>query len=148
MAIIQAVTTSFTQQLLQAGHNFSEVGGDTYKLALYSSSADLGPQTTVYTSTGEISVDGYTAGGATLTNLGVSSAGTTGFASFDNVTWSGAIVAAGALIYNVSSVAFPNASVCVLSFGMTRYHVSGTFTVSFPANNNTNAIIRINAPLA
>lgn len=149
MAIIQAVTSSFLGQLLQGLHDFSDTGGNNYKIALYGSSADLGPQTTAYTATGEISATGYTAGGAALTNLGVASAGTVGYTSFSPVTWTSSdITAYGALIYGTDIAGATNASVMVLSFGMSRASVGGSFAITFPTNNNTDAILRINAPLA
>jgi hypothetical protein len=148
MPIIQAVTSSFCQQLLQGLHDFSDTGGNNYRIALYGSSADLGPQTTAYTSTGEVSASGYTAGGASLTNLGVASAGTVGYTSFATVTWTSEINASGALIYGTDISGATNASVMVLSFGMNRGSVAGVFTITFPTNNSTSAILRINAPLA
>lgn len=148
MAIIQSITTSFVSQLLQGLHDFSDTGGNNYKIALYGSSADLGPQTTAYTSTGEVSASGYTAGGTALSNLGVASAGTVGYTSFSTVTWTSEITAYGALIYGTDISGATNASVMVLSFGMSRASVGGVFTITFPTNNNTNAILRINAPLA
>ena len=136
------MTTSFCQGLLQGVHNFDS---HVFKIALYDGdAADLGQSTTAYTATGEISATGYTAGGQALTNLGTSSSGTTGFASFSTVSWTGdGIISAGALIYN-SSVG-GNPSVCVLSFGIPRYPVSGVFTITFPNNDAQNAIIRVNA---
>ena len=136
------MTTTFCKGLLQGVFNFDS---HVFKIALYDGSvASLDQSTTAYTTTGEISATGYTAGGQALTNVGVSSNGTTGFASFQPVTWTGnGIVASGALIYD--STAVGNPSVCVLSFGLPRYAVLGAFTITFPNNDSQNAIIRVNA---
>ena len=70
MAITQAVCTSFKQEILVEGHNFTATTGDTFKIALYSSSATLGASTTAYSSTNEVSDSGtYTAGGGSLTSV-------------------------------------------------------------------------------
>lgn len=148
MAITQAICASFKSELLQAVHDFGDnsvyppAGGDTFKLALYTSSANLSSATTVYSSTNEASGTGYTPGGATLTNLGVSLSGTTAYLSFDNYTWTTATIsAAGALIYNASQ---GNKAVAVLSFGATYSSTAGNFTITFPANTSTTAVIILN----
>ena len=142
MAITQALASSFKQELLQGVHNFSASTGDTFKIALYTSSATLSSATTAYTTSGETTGTGYTAGGQTLTNLGVSLSGTTAYLSFDNVTWTTAtITAAGALIYNSSK---SNKAVAILSFGGSYSSTAGNFTVTFPANTSTTAIIILN----
>lgn len=144
MSIVQAVTTSFRLQLLEACHDFRLIGGDTFKIALYSSSAILDDSTTAYTATGEISGTGYTAGGATLTRVNPTSSGQTGYTSFETVTWSGSLTAAGALIYNTTPThTYTNPSVMVLSFGMDRSSVSGVFTVTMPSFQPGSALIRI-----
>ena len=142
MAITQALASSFKQELLQGVHNFSASTGDTFKIALYTSSATLSSATTAYTASGETTGTGYTAGGQSLTNLGVSLSGTTAYLSFDNVTWTTAtITAAGALIYNSSK---SNKAVAILSFGGSYSSTAGNFTVTFPANTSTTAIIILN----
>lgn len=148
MAITQSICSSFKSELLQGVHDFGSnaaypaAGGDVFKIALYTSSASLDSTTTVYTSVGESSGTGYTAGGAILTNLGVSLSGTTAFLSFDNYTWSTATIsAAGALIYNSSQ---SNKAVAVLSFGATYSSTAGNFTITFPANTSTTAVIILN----
>lgn len=142
MAITQAICSSFKQELLEGVHNFSAVGGDTFKIALYTSSATLSAATTAYTASNEASGTGYTAGGQTLTNVGVSLSGTTAYLDFDDVTWSSATIsAAGALIYDSSQ---SNKAVCVLSFGGTYSSTNGNFTVTFPAATSTTAIIILN----
>lgn len=148
MAITQAICASFKKQLLEGIHDFGDnsvyppAGGDTFKLALYTSSATLDSSTTVYSSSNEASGTGYTPGGATLTNLGVSLSGTTAYLSFDNYTWTTATIsAAGALIYNASQ---GNKAVAVLSFGVTYSSTAGNFTITFPANTSTTAVIILN----
>lgn len=139
--IQQTLTTSFKQQLLQGIHDFRTTG-DTFKIALYSSSADLNSSTTAYSTDGEISGDGYTAGGATLTNVDPAGNGTVGYTSFGTVTWANSIISArGALIYN--STESGNPSVMVLDFGMTRSSESGSFTITFPTFNSQQALIRL-----
>lgn len=142
MAIQQSLTTSFKVELLTATHNFTASTGDTFKIALYTSSADLGPATTVYTTSNEVpSTGGYTAGGNTLTNITPTSSGTTAFTDFADSTWTlSTITARGALIYNSSK---SNKSVAVLDFGSDKSTTGGDFTVIFPANTVSNALIRI-----
>ena len=142
MAISQAMCTSFKVELLDAIHDFG-AGGDTFKIALYTSSATLGATTTVYTTTGEVASTGnYVAGGNTLTvSVVPTSTGTTAFLSFANTTWSAAtITARGALIYNSSK---SNKAVAVLDFGSDKTSTDGDFTINFPTADASNAIIRI-----
>ena len=141
MAISQAMCTSFKQELLEAVHNFKNSGGDTFKIALYTSSASLGAGTTAYTTSNEVSGTGYTAGGNTLTRVDPSSSGTTALTDFANSTWSSStITARGALIYNDTD---SDKAVAVLDFGADKVSCGGDFTVSFPAADASNAIIRI-----
>jgi hypothetical protein len=141
MAISQAMCTSFKKELLEAVHNFKSSGGDTFKIALYTSSASLGAATTAYSTTNEITGTGYTAGGNTLTRVDPSSSGTTGFTDFANTTWSSAtITARGALIYNDTD---SDKAVAVLDFGADKTSTAGDFTIQFPVADATNAIIRI-----
>jgi hypothetical protein len=145
MAIVQAFCTSFKQQLLEGVHDFRTVGGDIFKVALYTEFANLNASTTAYTSTNEIVVSGYTAGGATLTNISPSQYNLAGVASFRSVTWSGAISARGALIYNTTPTHTYTKPAClVLDFGVTRYASNGTFTLNFPQITDLSAIVRIN----
>jgi hypothetical protein len=141
MAITQAMCTSFKVELMTATHNFTTSTGDTFKIALYTSSANLDATTTAYTSTNEVSGTGYTAGGNTLTNVTPTSSGTTAFTDFADTTWSTAtITARGALIYNSSK---SNKAVCVLDFGSDKTSTAGNFTIVFPTADASNAIIRI-----
>lgn len=158
MAITQAMCTSFKAELLLAVHDFRPTGGDTFKLALYTSSATLDANTTAYTSSNEVSSSGtnYTAGGGTLVNTGVGTTNTnantgTGFTDFSDLTFANAtITARGALIYNTTPSAnsnanttLTNAAVCALDFGSDKTSTDGDFSIIFPTNDASNAIIRI-----
>jgi hypothetical protein len=141
MAITQAMTTTFKQELMEGVHNFTS---HTFKIALYTSSATLDASTTAYSATNEVSGTGYTAGGNTLTVTGgaVSISGTTAYIDFSDTTWSTAtITARGALIYNSTAAGDP--AVAVLDFGADKTSTSGDFTVSFPTADASNAIVRI-----
>ena len=139
--ISTALTTSFKKQLLEGKHNFSVAGGDTFKIALYASSAVIGAETTAYTAVGEITGSGYTAGGATLTNVNPTTSGTTAYATFQTVSWPAATFTAnGALIYNANAA---NASVTSLAFGSDQSVSNATFEIIFPTANASSAIIRI-----
>lgn len=142
MAITQAMATSFKQELMQALHNFSNPGGNTFKIALYTSSATLGASTTAYTTTNEIASTGnYVAGGNTLVSVTPTTSGTTAFTDFADTTWSSATITAnGALIYNSTN---SNRAVAVLAFGGDKTSTNGDFTIVFPTADATNAIIRI-----
>jgi hypothetical protein len=141
MAISQAMCTSFKKELLEAKHNFLASGGNSFKLALYTSSASLGAGTTAYTTSGEASGTNYTAAGAALTNINPDSSGTTGFTDFANLTFSTVtITARGALIYNDTN---SDRAVCVLDFGGDKTATAGDFTITFPTADASNAIIRI-----
>lgn len=142
MAITQSLCTSFKVDLLAGTMDFTSGTGDTFKMALYTSSATIGPTTTAYSATNEISGTGYTAGGNTLVvSQSPTSGGTTAFISFSNTTWTSAsFTCRGALIYNSSQ---SNKAVAVFDFGSDKTVVAGTFTVSFPVADATNAVIRI-----
>jgi hypothetical protein len=147
--IVQTLTDSFKQQLLLGVHDF-RVGGDTFKLALYTAEADLGAGTTAYTSTGEVTGGGYSAGGAILVSEGVSVQNGTAFVTFTNVVFPGAtFTTRGALIYNTTPSAngpdgaLTNPSVAVLDFGSDKTVTSNSFTIQFPADTPAAAIIRI-----
>lgn len=139
MAITQALAASFKKELFEGLHDFSASTGDTFKIALYTSSAALDSSVTAYTTSGEASGPGYSAGGKTLTNVGVSLSGTIAYVDFDDVAWSpSSISAAGALIYNASE---SNKAVAVLSFGGTYTSSNSDFTLTFPAATSSTAII-------
>ena len=142
MAISQAMCTSFKSELLTAEHNFAASGGDTFKIALYTSSATLDATTTAYSATNEVSGTGYTATGNTLTNVDPTTSGTTAYTDFADTTWSSATITAnGALIYNDDHAS--DAAVCVLAFGGDKTSTNGDFTIQFPTADASNAIIRI-----
>ncbi len=142
MTIATAMCTSFKKELLEAKHNFLASGGNTFKLALYTSSATLGAATTAYSATNEASGTNYSAGGADLGNVNPTSSGTTGFTDFDDLTFSNATITAnGALIYNDTASGDP--AVCSLAFGGDKTSTSGDFTIQFPTADASNAIIRI-----
>ena len=141
MAITQTLCTSFKVELLTGTHNFTATTGDSFKIALYTSSATLGATTTAYSSTNEVSGTGYTAGGAALTEVTPTSSGTTAYVDFGDATWSSAtITARGALIYNSTD---SNKAVAVLDFGADKTSTNGDFTVQFPTADSSSAIIRI-----
>jgi len=142
MAISTAMCTSFKKELLEAKHNFLNSGGDTFKIALYTSSASLGAGTTAYSTSNEVSGTGYTAKGATLTRVDPSTSSTTAFTDFANLTFSNATVTArGCLIFNDSASGDP--AVCALDFGGDKTSTAGDFTIQFPTADASNAIIRI-----
>ena len=142
MAITTAMCTSFKQELMEAKHNFLASGGNTFNLALYTSSATLGAATTAYSATNEVSGTGYTAKGAALTNINPTTSSTTAFTDFADLTFSSSsITARGALIFNDSASGDP--AVCALDFGGDKTSSSGDFTIQFPTADASNAIIRI-----
>ena len=141
MAITQAMCTSFKQEILVATHDFTTSTGDVFKIALYTSAATLDATTTAYSATNEVAGTGYSAGGLALTNVTPTTSGTTAYVDFDDATWTTAtITARGALIYNSTKA---NKAVAVLDFGTDKTSTAGNFTVSFPAFDATNAIVRI-----
>jgi hypothetical protein len=141
MAITQAVPTSFKQELLVGTHNFTVSTGDTFKCALYTSSATLGASSTAYSATNEVSGTGYSAAGNTLTSVTPTTSGTTAYCDFSDTTWStSTITARGALIYNSSK---SNKACLVLDFGADKSSSSGDFTIVFPTADASNAIIRL-----
>ena len=149
MAITSAICNSFKQEVLQGIHNFTASSGNTFNIALYTSSATLGAATTDYNATNEITNDAgsaYVAGGATLTNAGVSLSSTTAFTDFDDVSYSSAsFTANGALIYNTTTDGGSGTTeaVCVIAFGGDKTATNGTFTIQFPTADASNAILRL-----
>ena len=142
MAITQGMCTSFKVQLLNGTQNFSS---NTFKIALYTSSATLGESTTAYSATNEVASTGnYTAGGNTLSvNVTPTSSGNVAYLSFANTTWANATITAnGALIYNNTA---SNAAVAVLAFGGDKTSTNGTFAINFPTADAASAIIRLTA---
>ena len=137
--IQQTACTVFKTNLLAGNEDFATGSPYTYKIALYTASANIGPDTAAYTSDGEVVGTGYTATGETLTVIPATSNGTVAYISFNNVTWDPAnFTARGALIYNSTT----GAAVCVLDFGSDKT-ATNTFTVTFPAATSTAAVIRL-----
>ena len=151
MAIASVLQDSFKEQLLGGYHSFNASGdtpaGSAFKIALYTSSADLTTTTTVYLTSGEVaSGGGYTTAGEALTNTGVAKSTVTSYTDFSNVSWiSASFTARGCMIYNSSTISglTANSTVCTIDFGGDKTVSSGTFTIQFPANDSSNAIIRI-----
>jgi hypothetical protein len=147
MPIVQTATTNFKVELPQGIHNFGPTSPDTYKIALYTSAANIGPATAVYTTSGEVVGTAYVAGGNTLvinvtpTSGNNSSGVPTSFWSFNNTSWTGAtFTARGALIYNLTE---GNKSVAVLDFGSDKTVSNDTFQIIFPTPDANSAIVRI-----
>ena len=142
MAISQAMCTSFKVELLKGVHDFTNSSGNTFNIALYTSSASLGAGTTAYTTSNEVAGTNYTAKGQALTNVTPTSSSTTALTDFSDETFSNVtLTARGALIFNDSASGDP--AVCVLDFGSDKSASSGDFTIVFPAADASNAIIRI-----
>ena len=140
MAISQAITVSFKQDLMSPGGNLEAL---TLKCALYDNTATLNQNTAAYIPANEISNSGtnYTTGGATLTNVAISTDGTTAIFDADNVTFSNATISAqAALIYNANN---SNSSIAVLDFGGVKTSTNGTFELQFPNADASNGLIRI-----
>lgn len=141
MAITSAIATSFKQELLVGTHNFTASSGNSFKLALYTSSATLGAGTTAYVTTGQASGTNYTAGGNTLTSVTPSTSGTTAVCDFADLTFGTATVTArGCLIYNDTQ---SDKAVCAIDFGGDKTSTAGDFTIVFPSPTATGAIIRL-----
>ena len=151
MAIASVLQNSFKTELLGGYHSFNSSGdtpvGSAFKIALYNSSADLSATTTAYTSTEELATaTGYTRPGKALTNTGVGISTVTSFTDFSDVSWTSAsFTTRGCLIYNSSTISglTTNAAVCSIDFGGDKTVSSGTFTIQFPTNDASDAIIRI-----
>jgi hypothetical protein len=135
MSIVQTQTTSFKKELYQAVHNLAT---DTLKIALYTANVDLNADTTVYSSVNEVVASGYTAGGNTLTGVAISSSDYTAYVNWANTSWTSALTARCALIYNVTQ---GNKSIAVLDFGSDKTSTA-TFTITMPSNTSTTALIR------
>jgi hypothetical protein len=138
MAIVQTQTTSFKAQLYQGIHDLTT---DVIKIALYTASADLNENTTAYSvgTPGQVVAAGYTAGGSILTPITVSSSGYTAYVGFPNVSWTAALTARCALIYNDTVAGKP--SIAVLDFGSDKTSTT-TFTITMPVNGPTTSLIR------
>jgi len=142
MALTQTLCTSFKVALLDGEMDFSSNTSQTFKIALYTSSATLDATTTAYATTNEVSGTGYTAGGNTLSiAANPASSGTTAFLDLANTTWSSSsITARGALIYKSAT---GNPAIAVIDFGEDKQTSSADFVIQFPSADKTNAIIRV-----
>ena len=141
MTIAQGATNTFKVGLPSGTY---DLAAGSFKIALYTGAASIGPDTAAYTPDGEVAASGYAAGGEALTitqvpTIGNQTGNATAYMSFQNVTWTSALTARGALIYQVGG---GNPSVCVLDFGADKTSTT-TFTVQMPANTATSALILI-----
>ena len=146
MTISSAICNSFKQEILVGTHNFTASSGNAFKLALYTSSASLGAGTTAYSDTNEItntSGSAYTAGGKTIVSVTPALSGSTAVCDFADLTFGTATVTArGCMIYNDTNA---DRAVCAIAFGGDKTVSSGTFTIQFPANDSSSAILRLTA---
>ena len=144
MTISSAICNSFKQEILVGTHNFTASSGNSFKLALYTSSASLGAGTTAYATTNEISNtsgSAYTAGGKVIVSVTPALDGSTACCDFADISFTSAsFTANGCLIYNDTQA---DKAVCVVAFGSDKTVSSGTFTIQFPAADASNAIVRI-----
>jgi|TARA_R110001583_G_C5447678_1_gene390550 hypothetical protein len=141
MAITSAICSSFKQEVLVGTHNFTATSGNSFKLALYTSSATLGAATTAFTTTGQASGTNYTSGGSALTNVTPVLSGTTAVCDFADLTFGTATVTArGCMIYNDTN---SDKAVAIIDFGGDKTSTAGNFTVVFPSPTATGAIIRL-----
>jgi integral membrane sensor domain MASE1 len=142
MSIVQGQTTRFKTDALSGLVNFAVGTSYVYKIALYTANADLNNTTSVYTTTGEVTGTGYTAGGKTLVVSTVPTGdnqNNVSYVSFDPVVWTAAsFTCRGALIYNSTT----NATVAVLNFGSDKT-TTNTFTLTFPTPGSTTAVLTI-----
>ena len=145
MAITSAICNSFKTEVLQALHNFTASSGNSFKLALYTSSATLNKSTTAYSTSNEISNtsgSAYTAGGKALTSVTPALSTDTACCDFADISFTSAsFTANGCLIFNDSATGDP--AVCAIAFGGDKTVSSGTFTIQFPTADASNAILRI-----
>ena len=150
MAISSVLQNSFKAELLGGYHSFNAPGdtpaGSAFKIALYDDTAVIGTTYTAYSASDEVSGSGYSSGGAALVNTGIGTTTVTSFTDFTDVSWTSAsFTARGCLIYNSSTISglTTNAAVCSIDFGGNKTVSSGTFTIQFPTNDASDAIIRI-----
>jgi len=145
MAITSAICNSFKTEILTAIHNFTASTGNTFNLALYTSSATLSKSTTAYSATNEItntSGTAYTAKGNALTSVTPVLSTDTAVCDFSDTSWTSAsFTANGCLIFNDTATGDP--SCCAIAFGGDKTVSSGTFTIQFPTADSSDAIIRI-----
>jgi hypothetical protein len=145
MAITSAICNSFKTEVLQGIHNFTASSGNTFNIALYTSSATLNKSTTAYSTSNEISNtsgSAYQPKGKALTSVTPALSTDTACCDFNDISWTSAsFTANGCLIFNDSASGDP--AVCAIAFGSDKTVTSGTFTIQFPTADASNAIIRI-----
>ena len=158
MANTASMCTSFMGELMTATHNFgtapirAATTADTFKAALYFSSATINAATTVYSTTGEVtntSGSGYTAGGVTVTNgtapIATNSSATAGVAYWTptaSFSWTALTITTAfnaVLVYNSTQ---SNKAVAVYTFG-DQTITAGTFTLTMPSNTTTTGLLRL-----
>jgi hypothetical protein len=155
MANTQSMCTSFMGELMTATHNFgtapirAATTADTFKAALYLTSATVNASTTAYSATNEVSGTGYTAGGVTVTNatapIATNSSATAGVAYWTpsaSITYTTVTLTTAfdcVLIYNSSQ---SNRAVSVHTFG-SQTITAGTFTLTMPSNTTSTALLRL-----
>ena len=151
MGITSSLVNTFKEELLGGYHSFNASGdtpaGSAFKIALYTNSTTIDTTTTAYGGpSNEVSGSGYSSGGNALTNTGVAKSTVTSYTDFSDTSWTSAsFTARGCLIYNSSSISglTSNAAVCGITFGGDKTVSSGTFTIQFPTNDSSSAIIRV-----
>jgi len=134
MAIVQTQTTSFKAELYEGVHDLLT---DEVWIALYTASADLNADTTIYSTSNEVTGTGYTAGGVQMSGITINTSGYTAYVNFNNVVFNASVTARCALIYNKTQ---GNKSIAVLDFGSDK--TSTNFTITMPANSASAALIR------
>ena len=155
MANTQAMATSFLGEVLTATHNFgvapvrAATTADTFKAALYLTSATINASTTAYSSTGEVTGTNYTAGGVVVTNATApaatnssATAGTAYWTPSASITYTSVTLATAfdaVLIYNSTQ---SNKAVSVHTFG-SQTITAGTFTLTMPSNTTSTALLRL-----
>ncbi len=140
MAITTAMCNSYKKELMEGKHNHLLSGGDAFKMALYTSAATLGKDTSAYSASNEASGVNYTGGGAALTNIDPALDGDAAHTQFQDVVWANSsITARGCLIYNVTA---GGNSVSAHDFGQDFISSAGDFTVVMPTNDGTTGLLR------
>ena len=142
--ITAGMCTSFKKGLLEGKFNFGFGTTDVYKIALFTSAANLNPfTTTVYSSSGESSGAGYTPGGQTLQiSLNPTTYNQVAYLSFNPVTWTATtLTARGALIYKADGLTNP--AIAIIEFGEDKQTNAGDFTIDFPLADAASSIIKL-----
>ena len=140
---VGAVAVSFKSEILQGIHNLA-TAGDALKAALFLQNQGKGGGTTTYSATGEVTGTGYTAGGKAVTN-GVSPT-TSGITAYwtpsAQVQWTGLTISSLFDCWQLYNSSKANRSILVLTFPAQTV-TAGTFTITFPANGPTTALLQV-----